>query len=325
MNFSSRVLMGLIALVAGCDGRRPTEQPTEDRAREGNTLEYRWNPKQRLHYRFDVSQDLEIQDSEGPHRNYLRLTQDYTLQPEASSDGTLEHIRMVFSHLQVSMKEGVSEGSYNSKDPEVGPSVLDRRLAEAFGPIAHAEVKLTLSESQEIEAVLGLAPLLQRVTQAHTTSFRELFHSIYADDPIRQLVYLTPFPQGNFKSGNAWPVQETRQLGILGPTSLDGTAQLLGEEIRGGRPVHQIRFIGTAKTALMKEAIRSRAFLLENGQFDGRASFDPQLGQYLDRIVTYHLDVSPNRRVLQNIPDDSEITVTQKYSTRLLEIVPVGP
>ena len=183
-----------------------------------------------------------------------------------------------------------------------------------------------LSESQEIEAVLGLDPLLQTVTQEHTTSF--LFYSIYADDPIRQLVYLTPFPQGNFKSGNAWPVQETRQLGILGLgilglTSLDGTAQLLGEEIRGGRPVHQIRFMGTAKTALMKEAIRDREYLLERGQFDGRASFDPQLGQYLDSIVTYHLDVSPNRRGLPDIPDNSEITVTQKYSTRLLEIVPV--
>ena len=284
MNSSPHMLMGLIALVAGCDGRVPTEQPTSDPTREANTLEYRWDPKQRLHYQFDVSQDLEAQDSEGPLRNYLRLTQDYTLQPEASPDGALEQIRMVFSHLQVSMKEGVNEGSYNSKDPEVGPSVLDRRLAEAFGPIVHAEVQLMLSESQEIEAVLGLDPLLQTVTQEHTTSF--LFYSIYADDPIRQLVYLTPFPQGNFKSGNAWPVQETRQLGILGLgilglTSLDGTAQLLGEEIRGGRPVHQIRFMGTAKTTLMKEAIRDREYLLERGQFDGRASFDPQLGQYL--------------------------------------------
>ena len=158
------------------------------------------------------------------------------------------------------------------------------------------------------------------MTQEVPLNQKNIILSIFDEDRIKQLVYLTRLPIRHINQGQAWPIQETRQFGLLGQTKLDGTARLLGTEIRDGHTLYQIQISGEVRNSNSPNLTPAQPYILSSGTFLGTARFDWDLGQYAESILTIDLDVDFNSAPTLHESQPGDIHVTQKYATKLLEV-----
>ncbi len=303
-------LFGLCLGLLGCQ-ESPSIPTAEDT--QGDTLRYRWTNGQILHYRFDLSQDIEIQTPVETIQNFTRISQFYRLKPLSSRDGL--QIKMEFDDVVASMKEGDNEASYDSRASNPEDSYLAQLLAGSFGKSQGQSITLHLNSNLKIQQIVGLTALLERMSETVQPNLRAMIYSIFDEDRVKQLVYLTPLPQGEIVEGYAWPIQETRGFGLLGQTKLDGIAKFARQEKRNDQNLFQIKLSGNARTAA--QGNDQQPFTLNSGSFEGMAWFNPKLGHYADGILTYRLDVRPTKTTLTQSASPEKIKVTQKYAVKL--------
>ncbi|MBT5706505.1 MAG: hypothetical protein HOI66_09305 [Verrucomicrobia bacterium] len=318
-------LTGIIMLISlsiyGCSDGPPdndsfsSETPT---ATDSNILQYHWNPNVKLKYRFELSQEVEVKTIEKMIISYIRITQAYELAPIPKPKSNELAIGLTFTDQQVSLREGKSEDTYDSTKSDEHES--GNFLENSFGRLVGQQIVLILAPDQEIDRFEGLAPLLTQMTQEVPLNLKNIILSIFDEDRIKQLVYLTRLPIGHINQGQAWPIQETRQFGLLGQTKLDGTARLLGTEIRDGHTLYQIQISGEVRNSSSPNLTPAQPYILSSGTFLGTARFDWDLGQYAESILTIDLDVDFNSALTRHESQPGDIHVTQKYATKLLEV-----
>lgn len=307
---------GLSVSLLGC---REAPLPAPSAISEENTLQYRWNTDHILHYRFDLSQDIEVNSETESIQNFTRLEQSYRLKPKSAGDGL--EIEIEFGKVIASMKEGPNEGSYNSSTSTSPPSPVARLLANSFGKIENQSITLHLDRHLRIQQIDGLRSLIERMSENLQPNLKAMIYSIFDEDRIKQLVYLTSLPEGTIAEGYAWPIHETRAFGLLGQTKLDGIAKFARHEKSNNRNRILIELSGDAKAAEPGE--NPQPFVLQSGTFEGKAWFDPERGHYADSILTYRLNVRPRNSSPPQTGNPGHIEVIQKYSVKLdrIEVV----
>ena len=308
----SPLLLGLLAC------RRESSETRVPVNNSRHTLSYKWFKDQTVHFRFDLSQEIDITAGSETAQNYTRIVQNYQLTPNADSGEGEFTIVMTFGHIEVSMKDAESEGSFDSAAPKRPQAGIARVLEQSLGKIANQEITLQITRGNRVGKITNLDRVLESMTRNIPATLRDMIHTIYGEDRIRQLVYLTPLPSGTLVNGYAWPIQETRPFSLLGQTELDGTAKLLSQETRNETRLYQIAISGNARKSATKHDSKPQPYILQNGTFEGRAWFDPELGQYADSVLTYKLDVSSTPALVKNNEAPLAIKVTQKYATKLL-------
>ena len=297
-------------LLSGCgDSSAPRESPTSST----DTLRYQWQPGQILHYRFELSQEIEIQSRSQEINNFTRLTQSYRLKPSSTREGLT--ITMEFGDILASMREGTNQGTYDSSSNAAPSPGMAQLLASSFGRIENQTLLLHLDKYLKIKSIEGLSALTERLTQTQDANLRAMVQSIFSEDSIKKLVYLTPLPAGELVEGYAWPIQETRSFGLLGDTKLDGTARFRKKKNDGDQSLYQIEITGQAKAVERTE--NQPPFELKSGSFEGQAWFNPELGHYDDSILTYRLDVRPKAQNPAQAGRLETIHVIQKYAVKL--------
>jgi len=271
-----------------------------------------------LEYRFELLQEVNFTTLNETTLSNLRISQAYAIDTGPSSDGEAMAIELSFSDQLVSMKEGLLEGTFDSTKPNETRSQTGNFLERSFGQLVGKQIVLNLGVNQEITRIEGLNSLLEKITQGIPKGLKNMIFSIFDEDRIKQLIYLTRLPPGEITRSQAWPIQETRQFGLLGQTHLDGTAKLQDTEIRDGHTLYQIQISGKARNSEGTKKLPTQPFVLSDGTFRGTAWFDSDLGQYADSILSYDLNLKSRPSVYENSPAD--IHVVQKYATKLLGV-----
>jgi hypothetical protein len=313
----------IMVIFSGCGDSAPVNSPFSSNwfvPKESDTLRFKWVPNRRLEYRFEIFQEVNFTSANETALSNLRITQAYAIDTGPSSGGDTTTIVLSFSDQLVSMKEGQSEGAYDSTKPNETRSQTGDFLERSIGQLVGEQIVLILGEGQEITRIEGLESLLEKITHGIPTNLQNMILSVFDEDRIRQLIYLTQLPPGKITRSQAWPIQETRQFGLLGQTHLDGTAKLQDTKIRDGHTLYQIQISGEARNSEGTKKLPTQPFVLSDGTFRGTAWFDSDLGQYADSILTHDLHLNFNSRASLYETDPADIHVIQKYSTKFLGV-----
>ncbi len=310
----------LLFLLLGCQPAAPeTDSARQD---HNHTLTYQWARDASLQFRFDLSQEIDITAGPRAIQNYTRILQNYRLISNGNSGDAELSLTMAFGDIDVSMKDEESEGRYNSASSDPPRTTLGSLLQRSLGRIPKQEITIQILRGNRIGKITNLDAVLESMTRQIPSTLKNMIFTIYGEDRIRQLIYLTPLPSGKLIDGFAWPIQETRRFALLGPTELDGIAKLVNQETRNGKSLFQIEISGKARKGATQDDLSPQPYSLEQGTFQGRAWFDPEIGQYSDSILTYKLDVSSTPASLNSNETPLSIQVTQKYATKLLSSSP---